>query len=148
MVQKIVPKDFTQYCSSPPLCMMISYAYGYSYTLSLERIFCLLKDHYTYNLYTQYRAARAVPAGPTPGPVQAMFMNHDSPRGAPALDLRCRVGPACDLEQTTRARVLLPLLKSARRLLNVRGWPSRPHCRNACLVPCRFGTRFSSFSRI
>ena len=37
MVQTIVPKDFTQYCSSPPLCTMISYGY----TLSLERIFCL-----------------------------------------------------------------------------------------------------------
>ena len=34
--QTIVPKDFTQYCSSPPLCTMISYGY----TLSLERIFC------------------------------------------------------------------------------------------------------------
>ena len=38
MVQTIVPKDFTQYCSSPPLCTMISYGY----TLSLERIFCLI----------------------------------------------------------------------------------------------------------
>ena len=37
MVQTIVPKDFTQYCSSPPLCTMISYGY----TLSLGRIFCL-----------------------------------------------------------------------------------------------------------
>ena len=27
MVQTIVPKDFTQYCSSPPLCTMISYGY-------------------------------------------------------------------------------------------------------------------------
>ena len=38
MVQTIVPKDFTQYCSSPPLCTMISYGY----TLSLGRIFCLV----------------------------------------------------------------------------------------------------------
>ena len=35
MVQTIVPKDFTQYCSSPPLCTSISI---YGYTLSLERI--------------------------------------------------------------------------------------------------------------
>ena len=41
MVQTIVPKDFTQYCSSPPLCTMISYGY----TLSLGRIFCLLIVH-------------------------------------------------------------------------------------------------------
>ena len=40
MVQTIVPKDFTQYCSSPPLCTMISYGY----TLSLGRIFCLIES--------------------------------------------------------------------------------------------------------
>ena len=33
MVQTIVPKDFTQYCSSPPLYTMISYGY----TLSLDQ---------------------------------------------------------------------------------------------------------------
>ena len=42
MVQTIVPKDFTQYCSSPPLCTMISYGY----TLSLGRIFCLTLNCY------------------------------------------------------------------------------------------------------
>ena len=41
MVQTIVPKDFSQYCSSPQLCTMISYGY----TLSLGRIFCLLIVH-------------------------------------------------------------------------------------------------------
>ena len=44
MVQTIVPKDFTQYCSSPPLCTMISYGY----TLSLERIFCLVVKYRRY----------------------------------------------------------------------------------------------------
>ena len=55
MVQTIVPKDFTQYCSSPPLCTMISYGY----TLSLGRIFCLigilnqLNDMHVYDVYCE-----------------------------------------------------------------------------------------------
>ena len=41
MVQTIVPKDFTQYCSSPPLCTMISYGY----TLSLQRTYLLPQEN-------------------------------------------------------------------------------------------------------